>query len=160
MRSLQGDNPSVLVDEGAAMDDIAPRTLIALADDEGNSVTVNVLDRDPRWSTGRDAEIVVRTPFVSGRIDLVLSTSKLEGWATALNRLDAGEDAVWMEWARGPSISIQLTGERDCPEVVVEDESGSMVTVRVPLVPPDDWIADHRHRLRQVMDHWVPKLPA
>lgn len=28
----------------------------------------------------------------------------------------------------------------------------------VPLVPPDDWIADHRGRLRQVMDHWVPML--
>ncbi|MGQ7747213.1 DUF5959 family protein [Streptomyces sp. WC2508] len=56
----------------------------------------------------------------------------------------------------GPGWS-SLTGERDCPEVVVEDESESMVTVRVPLVPPDDWIADHRQRLRQVMDHWVDR---
>ncbi|MEU9463942.1 hypothetical protein [Streptomyces sp. NPDC048312] len=32
-----------------------------------------------------------------------------------------------------------------------------MVTVRVPLVPPDDRIADHRQRLRQVMDHWVDR---
>ncbi|MEU8965540.1 DUF5959 family protein [Streptomyces sp. NPDC048491] len=52
------------------------------------------------------------------------------------------------------------TGEHDCPEVVVEDESGSMVTVRVPLVPLDDWIADHRQRLHQVMNHWVPMLSA
>ncbi|WNI27472.1 DUF5959 family protein [Streptomyces sp. ITFR-6] len=51
-------------------------------------------------------------------------------------------------------------GERDCPEVVVEDESGSMVTVRVPLVPPDDWIADHQQRLRHVMKHWIPLLSA
>ncbi|MFG3115472.1 DUF5959 family protein [Streptomyces sp. NPDC048197] len=36
------------------------------------------------------------------------------------------------------------------------DESGSMVTVRVPVVPPDDWIADHRQRLRRVLDHWAP----
>ncbi|RFC78033.1 DUF5959 family protein [Streptomyces sp. AcE210] len=140
------------------MGDIAPRELISLADDEGNSVTVNVLGRDPRWSAGLEAEIVVRTPFVSGRIDLVLSTSKLESWSAALNLLDADEDVVWMEWDRGPSISIQLTGERDCPEVVVEDESGSMVTVRVPLVPPDGWIADHRQYLHQVMNHWVPML--
>ncbi|MEV4877444.1 DUF5959 family protein [Streptomyces cyaneofuscatus] len=41
---------------------------------------------------------------------------------------------------------------------LVEDEEWSMVTVRVPLVPPDDWIADHRRRLRRVMDHWVPML--
>lgn len=65
-----------------------------------------------------------------------------------------------MEMSSGPSILIQLTGERDCPEVIVEDESGSMVTVRVPLVPPDDWIADQRQRLRQVMDHWGPILSA
>ncbi|MEU8546286.1 DUF5959 family protein [Streptomyces roseoverticillatus] len=142
------------------MGDIAPRELISLANDEGNSVTANVLGRDPGWSAGLNAEIVVRTPFVSGRINLVLSTSKLEGWADALNRLDSGEDIAWMEWDRGPSISIQLTGERDCPEVVVEDESGSMVTVRVPLVLPDDWIADHRQRLQQVTDHWIPMLSA
>ncbi|PJM97829.1 hypothetical protein CG740_38970 [Streptomyces sp. CB01201] len=142
------------------MGDIVPRELISLADDEGNSVTVNVLGRDRRWSAGLDAEIVVRTPFVSGRIDLVLSTSKLESWADALDRLDADEDVAWMEWDRGPSIWIQFSGERDCPEVVVEDESGSMVTVRVPLVPPDDWITDHRQRLHQAMAHWVPMLSA
>ncbi|MET9418195.1 DUF5959 family protein [Streptomyces klenkii] len=142
------------------MGDIAPRELISLANDEGNSVTANVLGRDPGWSAGLNAEIVVRTPFVSGRINLVLSASKLEGWADALNRLDSGEGIAWMEQDRGPSISIQLTGERDCPEVVVEDESGSMVTVRVPLVLPDDWIADHRQRLQQVTDHWIPMLSA
>ncbi|MFI6938590.1 DUF5959 family protein [Streptomyces sp. NPDC050418] len=136
------------------------RELISLADDEGNSVTVSVLGRSPVWNAGLDAEIVVRTPFVSGRIGLVLSASKLAGWAAALHGLDTGEDVVWMEWDRGPTLSIQLTGERDCPEVVVEDESGSMVTVRVPIVPPDDWIADHRQRLREVSDHWVPMLSA
>lgn len=140
------------------MDDSSPRELISLSDDEGNSVTVNVLGRDTRWTAGLDAEIVVRTPFVSGRIDLALSVSKLESWADALGRLDAGEDVAWMKMSRGPSIFIQLTGERDCPEVVVDDESGSMVTVRVPLVPPDDWIADHRQRLHQVMSYWVPLL--
>ncbi|GAA5022412.1 DUF5959 family protein [Streptomyces siamensis] len=63
-----------------------------------------------------------------------------------------------MEMSRGASISIQLRGERDCPEVVVEDASGSMVTVRVPIALPDDWIADHRQRLHRVMNHWVPML--
>ncbi|WP_405983793.1 DUF5959 family protein [Streptomyces sp. NBC_00872] len=142
------------------MDGSAPRDLILLADDEGNSVAVNVLGREPRWAAGLGAEIVVRTPFVSGRTNLMLSTSKLERWAAALDKLDAGEDVVWMEWGRGPSISVQLTGERDCPEVVVEDESRSMVTVRVPVDLPDDWIADHRRRLHRVMAHWVPMLSA
>ncbi|MET7617902.1 DUF5959 family protein [Streptomyces sp. NPDC005408] len=106
------------------------------------------------------AGLVVSTPFVSGSIDLVLSASKLESWAVALNRLDAGEDVAWMEWDRGPSLFVQLNGERDCPEVVVEDESGSMVTVRVPVVPPDDWIAAHQQRLHRVTAHWVPMLSA
>ncbi|PKV82632.1 hypothetical protein BX283_0073 [Streptomyces sp. TLI_146] len=112
----------------------------------------------PGGPPGLDAEIVVETPFVSGRIDLALYVARLESWANALDRLDAGEDVAWMQMSSGPSIFIQLTGERDCPEVVVEDESRSMVTVWVPLVPPDDWIADHRRRLRQVMGHWVPML--
>ncbi|WP_367038268.1 DUF5959 family protein [Streptomyces sp. Je 1-332] len=140
------------------MGDSPPRELISLADDEGNSVRVNVLRRAPSWSTGLDAEIVVRTPFVCGRIDLGLYLSRLESWADALDRLDAGEDIAWMEMSRGPSIFIQLAGERDCPEVVVEDEGGSMVTVRVPIVPPDDWVAHHRRRLHQVMSYWVPML--
>ncbi|MFG1808171.1 DUF5959 family protein [Streptomyces sp. NPDC049040] len=140
------------------MGDGVPRELISLADDEGNSVAVNVHGRNPRWTAGLDAEIVVKTPFVSGRIHLGLDVGRLKKWADTLDRLDAGEDAAWMKMSRGPSIVVQLTGERDCPEVAVEDVSGSMVTVRVPLVPPDDWIADHRRRLRLVMDHWVPML--
>ncbi|MGX9888791.1 DUF5959 family protein [Streptomyces sp. NPDC002276] len=140
------------------MGDSPPRELISLADDEGNSVAVNVLRHDVSWTPGLDAEIVVRTPFVSGRTDLVLYAAKLESWAAALDRLDAGEDVAWMRTNNGPTIWIHLTGDRDCPEVAVEDESGSMVTVRVPIVPPDDWIADHRRRLREVMDHWVPML--
>ncbi|WP_141579197.1 DUF5959 family protein [Actinomadura sp. WMMA1423] len=142
------------------MGDSPPKELISLADDEGNSVTVNVLGRAAGWAAGLDAEIVVRTPFVSGRIDLALSVPRLESWGDALNRLDAGEDVAWMKMSRGPSIFIRLTGERDCPEVVVEDEGGSMVTVRVPLVPPDDWIAAHRRRLHQVMSYWAPMLSA
>ncbi|MGW3265981.1 DUF5959 family protein [Streptomyces sp. NPDC001056] len=140
------------------MGDGPPRELIHLADDEGNSVRVDVLGRSPRWAAGLDAEIVVRTPFVSGRLDLGLYRSRLERWDEALDRLDAGQDAAWMEMGRGPSLSVRLDGERGCPEVVVEDGSGSMVTVRVPVVPPDDWIADHRRRLRRVREHWVPLL--
>ncbi|MER7174075.1 DUF5959 family protein [Streptomyces mesophilus] len=139
---------------------MAPSELISLADDEGNSVTVTVSGRDPRWSAGLAAEIAIRTPFVTGRLDLALYASKLDGWKEALDRLDAGQDVAWMEMSRGPSLRIQLNGERDCPEVVVDDESGSMVTVRVPILLPEDWIADHRQRLRQVMDHWIPLLSA
>lgn len=130
--------------------------LVVLADDEGNSVCIKVLGRHPRCSAGLAAEIVVQTPFVSGRIDLVLSASDLKTWANALDRLDTGEDIAWMAMGSGPSVSIQLRGERDCPEVVVEDESGSMVTVRVPVVLPEDWIASHRRRLHDLTATWNP----
>ncbi|ARF73214.1 hypothetical protein B7C62_13755 [Kitasatospora albolonga] len=140
------------------MNDSPPRDLISLADDEGNSVTVRVLGRSPTWASGLDAEIAVRTPFVSGRLDLPLSVADLNSWGDALDRLDADEDVAWREMSRGPSLFVQLVGERECPEVIVEDEGGSMVTVRVPLVPPDDWIAAHRRHLRRVMEHWVPML--
>jgi hypothetical protein len=160
MQLWRDEDPAVLADERVSMGDIVPRELISLADDEGNSVTVNVLGHNPRWAAGLDAEIVVRTPFVSGRCYLALYVSNLESWSDALNRLDSGQDVAWMEMSRGASIFIQLRGERDCPEVVVEDESGSMVTVRVPIALPDDWIADHRQRLHRVMNHWVPMLSA
>lgn len=91
------------------MGDTAPRDLISLTDDEGNSVTVNVLGRDPGWSAGLDAEIVT-TPFVSSRIDLTLYASKLESCANALNKLDADEDVAWTEMSNGPSIFMQLAG--------------------------------------------------
>ncbi|WP_420714849.1 DUF5959 family protein [Streptomyces sp. WM6372] len=60
----------------------------------------------------------------------------------------------------GPSVLIQLSGERGGPEVVVEPSRKSMVTLRAPLVPPDDWIADHRQRLRQLTNRCVPMLSA
>ncbi|MGW4886478.1 DUF5959 family protein [Streptomyces murinus] len=140
------------------MGDTPSTGLIHLADDEGNSVRVDVLGVDPRWAGGLDAEIVVGTPFVSGRLRLGLSRSRLERWGEALERLGGGVDAGWMEMDRGPSVFVRLDGERGCPEVVVEDESGSMVTVCVPVVPPDDWIADHRRRLHQVMEYWAPLM--
>ncbi|MEU6548734.1 DUF5959 family protein [Streptomyces sp. NPDC046915] len=132
------------------MADFEPMDLVVLADDEGNSVRVHVFGREPSWPQGLAAEIVVETPFVTGRTHLILSGHKLRSWAESLDKLDAGEAAAWMKWDRGPSISIQLTGDRDCPEVVVDDESFSMVTVRVPVVLPDGWIEDHRARLRSL----------
>ncbi|CAM5470414.1 hypothetical protein GCM10010329_31240 [Streptomyces spiroverticillatus] len=136
----------------------APVDLISLADDEGNSVTVTIHGRSPRWAGGLDAAITVNTPFVSGSCYLSLSVRKFASWADALGRLEAGEDVAWMKMDRGATLTLHLTGERDCPEVVVEDESGSMVTVRVPIVPPDDWLADHRERLERVRAHWAPLL--
>ncbi|MFD6436829.1 DUF5959 family protein [Streptomyces venezuelae] len=141
----------------------APAPFILLSDDEGNSVSVTVTGRHPSPSvTGTimfAAEIGIETPFVRGRLDLALWSSRLEQWGRVLDRLEAGEDAGWMVAERGPSLSVRLVGERDCPEVIVEDVTTSMVTVRVPVALRDDWIARHRERLATVLDARADSVP-
>ncbi|MFJ8847208.1 DUF5959 family protein [Streptomyces cyaneofuscatus] len=64
----------------------SPTHLISLADGEGISVTVSILGRNVTWTAGLDAEIVVSTPFVSGRLDLPLSVRDLNAWSAAHHR--------------------------------------------------------------------------
>ncbi|MFD9400260.1 DUF5959 family protein [Streptomyces sp. NPDC060011] len=132
--------------------------LALLCDDEGNSVRITVLGPLQGVAGGLAAEIVVGTPFVAGRVALSLWRSRLTSWAEALDRLEAGEDIAWLHVQRGPSLSIHLNGERDCPEVVVEDVLDSMTAVRVPIDLPDDWIATHRGLLAAVLDAWEGHL--
>ena len=68
------------------------------------------------------AEIVVDTPFVSGRLDLSLSQSQLDSWSRALDQLEAGEDIAWLHVQRGPSVFIHLTGQYPCTVVFPLDE--------------------------------------
>ncbi|MEU8827493.1 DUF5959 family protein [Streptomyces sp. NPDC048636] len=128
--------------------------LVRLADAEGNRVSVSVLGRHPAVRNGLAAELVLDTPFVRGRLELSLWRSRLEAWGRALDRLEAGHDITWMGVERGPSLSVRLVGERGCPEVIVVDDLVSMVTVRVPVDLPDDWIVAHRGRLRALMAGW------
>ena len=140
--------------EGVAVAEVNPMDLVVLADDEGNTVTVKVLGRHPHMPDGLAAAIVIDTPFVNGSVDLSLWRSRLEEWGHALDRLEVGEDIAWLKVQRGPSLSIQLTGERDCPDVIVQDDMISMVTVRVPIALPEGWIASQRARLRQLVGAW------
>ncbi|GAA1234580.1 hypothetical protein GCM10009665_25970 [Kitasatospora nipponensis] len=128
--------------------------LTLLCDDEGNSVRITVLGPLQGVAGGLSAEIVVDTPFVAGRVALSLWRSRLNSWAEALDRLEAGEDIAWLHVQRGPSLYIHLNGERGCPEVVVEDDLVSMTTVRVPIDLPDAWIATHRELLAAVLEAW------
>ncbi|MGW3136986.1 DUF5959 family protein [Streptomyces sp. NPDC001139] len=112
-----------------------------------NEVVITVLS--PMGSPYWEARIEVSSTFVKGGTLLVLSPLKLDSWAKALDELERGQDVVWMETDRGPTINIHLDGERDCPEVVVDDESLSMVTVRIPIALEEGWIDDQRNRLRR-----------
>ncbi|MFB6675075.1 DUF5959 family protein [Streptomyces sp. NPDC056390] len=84
-----------------------------------NSVPVPVLGRDPWWSTRLDADIVVRN-LVSGRIDLVVPTSKLESWADKLARAElvaavAESDALGMLSAITQHLPASTQYNRSAP---------------------------------------------
>lgn len=140
------------------METAAQLDLALFCDDEGNSVRITVLGPYRDVPGGVAAEIVVDTPFVAGRVQLTLSRLRLTSWGEALDRLEAGEDIDWLHVQRGPSVSIHLSGKRDCPEVVVEDDFISMTTVRVPIDLPADWIATHRRLLSAVLTAWGDHL--
>lgn len=140
--------------------DFVPMNLVLLSDEEGNSVCVRVLGPYPKDPEAPGlpamlkAELILDTTFVSGREELALWASRLGEWERVLAKLEAGEDAGWMTVGSGLSLSIELQGKRDCPEVVVEEVTTSMVTVRVPMDLPEDWIPDHRRRLNELRSVW------
>ncbi|MER8044801.1 DUF5959 family protein [Streptomyces sp. NPDC094032] len=126
-----------------------PFELVHLTDEE-NVVRITVLEPmgDDMW----EAEIEVTSLFVKGKTLLVLFSSKLDAWAEALKSLAEGQDIVWMSEHNGPTVRIELEGGNDCPDVIVEDETISMVTVRVPIALEGDWITDHKERLRRFVE--------
>ncbi|OKK02070.1 DUF5959 family protein [Streptomyces sp. CB02400] len=127
-----------------------PFELVRLTDFENEvRITVQSAMDDASW----EARIEITSLFVKGSTLLVLSRAKLDSWGQALEALSMGQDITWMRTARGPTVSVQLEGERDCPEVVVEDESISMVTVRIPIALEDGWIADHQVRVRRFIEN-------
>ncbi|MGC0377661.1 DUF5959 family protein [Streptomyces sp. SAI-229] len=127
-----------------------PFELVRLTDFE-NEVRIVVQSSmdDAFW----EARIEITSLFVKGGTLLVLSRAKLDSWGQALQELSMGQNITWMRMDRGPTVSVRLEGERDCPEVVVEDESISMVTVRVPIALEEGWIADHQARVRRFIEN-------
>jgi hypothetical protein len=127
-----------------------PFELVRLTDFE-NEVRIVVQSSmdDAFW----EARIEITSLFVKGGTLLVLSRAKLDSWGQALEALSLGRDTTWMWTDRGPTVSVRLEGERDCPEIDVEDESVSMVTVRIPIALEEGWIADHQARLRRFVEN-------
>jgi hypothetical protein len=126
-----------------------PYELVRLSDEE-NEVRITILSAESAdlW----EAEISVRSKFVNGSTLLMLFPSKLTSWAQALESLAAGTDVAWMESGNGPTVRVRLDGGYECPEIEVEDESNSMVTVRVPVALEGDWVGDHQGRLARFVD--------
>ncbi|MFJ6378751.1 DUF5959 family protein [Kitasatospora sp. NPDC092039] len=79
--------------------------------DGDNSLRVRVSGRRspgvPHRHDLPDAEVLVTSGFVSGRLATVLSPSDLESWARALDRLAEGQDVCWKDDDHSPEIRIQ-----------------------------------------------------
>lgn len=129
--------------------------LVALADDE-QSVVLRVLQGERFSSTDRydalHAEIVLSSEFINGHIDLYLNSYDLESWSRALDSIESGRKATWLESGRSPRIIVTPPeiSESECMEVSVFDVTGSQIIVTVPIAAPPDWIETHRSMLESI----------
>ncbi|CCK25530.1 hypothetical protein BN159_1151 [Streptomyces davaonensis JCM 4913] len=127
-----------------------PIELVRLEGD-GNSVVLRISGADGDVLTGG---FVIDTPFVKGALQVWVFPGELREWQEALDALDAGQDAVWREFSRGPSMVIERDVAEERARVTVKDPSMSLtsVTVTVPLV--DSWFDDAYERLESVRKTW------
>ncbi|MFJ3527829.1 MULTISPECIES: DUF5959 family protein [unclassified Streptomyces] len=135
--------------------------LISLSDGE-NSFLVRVLGRRspgvPHLHDLLDAEVLVTSGFVSGRLAMALRPSDLESWARALDRLSAGQDICWRD-DHSPEIRIQpYDEEHETVAVRVEDLGSSCVSVFVPLCLEEGWIDEQRRLLVHVRQEWPSEV--
>ncbi|MEU6280833.1 DUF5959 family protein [Streptomyces sp. NPDC047028] len=136
--------------------------LIRLVDDD-NIVRVHIIGRRTPGILPEhdllDAEIIVESSFISGRLDICFYPSDLEKWSLALDALGAGRDAEWLDLGNGPVIRIELPGDdRNYPSVLVEDGSGSCASATIPLALDDGWVEEQRTHLHEVMRAWPSEV--
>ncbi|MEV0735691.1 DUF5959 family protein [Streptomyces sp. NPDC050549] len=106
-----------------------------------------------------DAEVVIESGFVNGRLDMSLFPHDLDGWSHALDALVTGRDVCWMGDDRSPAIRLQsLNEEHKTPAVHVEDVARSSISVFLPLALEDGWIDDQRKLLQMVRREWPSEV--
>ncbi|WP_444961770.1 DUF5959 family protein [Nocardiopsis sp. M1B1] len=141
-------------------DDVRPLPLLRIAD-RWQSVSVRVLGTPVTPSGGRhhEAEIVVESDFVSGRVGLVVSPGDLDAWERCLNALAAEERAEWPSGGRTAWLDIVPD---DPVEVTVRDSPSTQVSVRLPIDVPEGWLEENRALLahvRRFLDQASPSQP-
>ncbi|MER7911236.1 DUF5959 family protein [Streptomyces sp. NPDC096068] len=106
-----------------------------------------------------DAEVLITSSFVSGRLPMSLSPADLETWSRALDLLAAGQDICWRDEAHSPVIRIQPHNEEHgAPAVHVEDPSSSCVSVFLPMNLEERWIDGQRRLLERVLKRWPSEV--
>lgn len=132
--------------------------LIRLADPD-SSVRVRVLGRkrpgDTPYNDYLDAELVITSAFVSGRLGLCLSPEALDDWSSALAELSEGQG---IRWTATGEIEIRIEVDRQFsiprPIITVDDTGESGVSVRVVLDPGNGWVDELRGQLVRVRQTW------
>ena len=136
--------------------------LISLSDGD-NSFRVRVLGRRSpgvlRLHDQLDAEVIVASSFVGGRLAMSLSPSDLEEWSRALDLLAAGQDICWRDDDHSPEIKIQpYNEEHETVAVRVEDLGSSCVSVFLPMSLEEGWIDEQRKLLGKVLQEWPSEV--
>ncbi|MEV6161921.1 DUF5959 family protein [Streptomyces sp. NPDC052052] len=118
--------------------------------DSVQSVAVEVRCGEPR-TVGEDryyaAQIVLKSDFVNGRVDLQVSLEDLDEWERCLDALQAEEGAQWP--AGGRSAWLEVVPD-DPVEVTVHDSPSTQIAVCVPVDVASDWLEENRLRLVRV----------
>jgi hypothetical protein len=109
---------------------------------QGVAVEVHCAPRGSGADRHYDAEIVLRSGFVNGRVGLTVSLDDLDEWERCLDALEAleteaGSEGEWgVEWPAGDrSAWLEVTPE-DPLEVTVHDLPATQISVRVPIDDP------------------------
>lgn len=136
--------------------------LISLSDGD-NSFRVRVLGRRSpgvlQLHDQLDAEVMVTSSFVGGRLAMSLSPSDLAKWSRALDLLAAGQDICWRDDDHSPEIKIQpYNEEHETVAVRVEDPGSSCVSVFLPMSLEEGWIDEQRKLLGQVLQEWPSEV--
>lgn len=135
--------------------------LIRLAD-EANSVIVRVLGRyGPGVLQLHDclkAEIVVHSGFARGRLDVPLLADDLDAWGRALDALASWQSVRWMDDGRNPEVAVDTKEGSRYVTVTVTDSACSATSTRLAVRLADDWVSDHRERLRHVRAAWPSEV--
>jgi len=106
-----------------------------------------------------DAEVILDSSFISGRLSICFYISDLAEWSLALDALDAGQKAEWLDTGNGPAIRIEPADDGSgVPVVLVEDASGSGVSATIPIALDNGWVEDQRERLREVTRIWPSEV--
>ncbi|MDW8805596.1 DUF5959 family protein [Streptomyces scabiei] len=127
--------------------------------DSSNSVRLHLLGRQtPGILPAHDlmvAEVIVGTNFISGRCRVYFSLSSLGQWSSALNSLENGQDAEWLDMENGPTIRIECAKSHDDDSTIaIEDTSDSSAKVFIPMALHPGWVQDQRRLLDEVVKTW------